>query len=310
MWLNRFIVDPACEISVTVPTRGRPEHIQECINSILACRGARFEVFVIDQSDDDQTQQALSTLMPDARLHYLRTNPRGVCAARNVGIKMSRGEILACTDDDCRAAPDWLENLVRSFARHPEASVVCGQVVVTEEVARTGYAVSYPADAGELTIASMRRGVFPLTANLAFRRDIIDAVGMFDEALGSGGPLRSGGEPDFLLRVLRSGGRIIDASDARVLHLGVRKGAAADALMHKYLFGTGAALAKHVRFGDLWGLDLLLIYLRAFCGQAARNLLRTGRPRGFENAVALALGVLSSLRYGVDSKSRLYKLPH
>jgi glycosyltransferase involved in cell wall biosynthesis len=307
--LKWLAVDPECEISVTVPTRGRPQHIQECISSILACRGPSFEVFVVDQSDDHATEQAVSVFLADGRFRYRRTDTRGVCAARNVGIRESRGNILVCTDDDCRAEADWLEQLAATFARNPQAAVACGQVFVSEEMSRTGYAVSYAADAGELTIDSMRRGVFPLTANLAFRRETVESVGMFDEALGSGGPLRSGGEPDFLLRVLRSGRHIVDAPNARVTHLGVRIGAAADALMQKYLFGTGAALAKHIRLGDVWGLDLLARYLRLFCGQAARNLLRTGRPRGLANAASLTVGALASLRFRVDSKSRLYRLP-
>jgi hypothetical protein len=153
----------------------------------------------------------------------------------------------------------------------------------------------------------MRRGSFQLTANLAFRRATIERAGMFDEALGAGGPLRSGGEPDFLLRVLRRGLRIFDAPEAEVAHLGVRTGRDGPALVRKYLFGTGAAMAKHVRLGDPWGWLLLGAYLKHFSRQAAKNLLRTGRPRGAEEAVALAVGALSSLRFRVDAKTRLFK---
>jgi glycosyltransferase involved in cell wall biosynthesis len=301
------MVGPAREISVTVPTRGRAQHMRECITSILACGGPPFEVIVVDQSDDRFTEEALAPLLEDTRLRYMRTETRGVCAARNIGIAESRGEILVCTDDDCRAAPDWLERLSEVFARRPEAAVLCGQVLVSEELSRTGYAVAYPAEIGELTIESMRRGNFPLTANLALRREVVKQVGPFDEALGAGGPLRSGGEPDFLLRVLRCELRMFDAPEAVVTHLGIRKGRARQALMRKYLFGTGAAMAKHARLGDPWGLDLLGTYLRFFSRQAARNLLRTGWPRGAGEAAALMAGALSSLRFRIDAQSRLYK---
>jgi hypothetical protein len=300
------VLESDFQLSITVPTRGRPEHIVECISSILACQGPPFEVFVVDQSQDHATAQALAAFQRDPRLRYIRSEPRGVCAARNIGIAKSRGAILVCTDDDCRADLDWIANLFTTFTRNPDVAVVCGRVFVSEELCRTGYAVSYAADRGEFTIDSMRRGIFPLTANLAFRRETVDAIGMFDEALGSGGALRSGGEPDFLLRVLRSRRRIIDAPHASVTHLGVRVGSAADALMQKYLFGTGAALAKHVRLGDPWGVDLFAHYLGDSTRHAVRNLLRTGRPRGLENAVALIRGAVSSLRFSVDSHSRLY----
>ncbi len=301
------MVEPGQKVSVAVPTRGRAQHVRECVASILACTGPPFEVIVVDQSDDRLTEEVLAPFLGDARLRYLRSETRGVCAARNLGIAASCGEILACTDDDCRVSPDWLERLGEAFERRPEAAVLCGRVVVPEELIRNGYAVSYPAEIGELTIESMRRGSFPLTANLALRRETATRVGPFDEALGTGGPLRSGGEPDFLLRVLRCGLRIFDVPEAQVVHLGIRTGRARDKLMCKYVFGTGAAMAKHARLGDPWGLDLLGAYLRFFIRQALRNLLRTGWPRGVGVAASLVAGALLSLRFRVDAQSRLYR---
>src|SRR5215831_4975693 len=165
------MVEPAQKVSVTVPTRGRAEHLRQCVVSILACTGPPFEVIVVDQSDDRLTEEALAPLLSDERLRYLRSETRGVCAARNQGIAVSRGEILACTDDDCRVAPDWLERLFQPFQRRPEAAVLCGRVAVPEELSRNRYAVSFSLEIGELTIESMRRGSFPITANLALRRE-------------------------------------------------------------------------------------------------------------------------------------------
>ena len=51
------VVDVPPVISVTVPTRGRAEHVRDCISSILACIGPAFEVIVVDQSDDRTTEQ-------------------------------------------------------------------------------------------------------------------------------------------------------------------------------------------------------------------------------------------------------------
>ncbi len=294
-------------VSVTVPTRGRAQHLRECIASILACSGPPFEVIVVDQSDDRLSEEALTPLLADARLHYLRSDTRGVCAGRNVGIAESRGELLVCTDDDCRAAPDWLEQFSQSFAQKPEAAVLCGRVFIPDALAHTGYAASYPAEVGEHSVETMRRGSFPLTANLALRRETVDRVGLFDEALGAGGPLRSGGEPDFLLRVLRCGLRIFDAPGAQVSHLGIRTGHAKDELMRKYLFGTGAAMAKHARLGDPWGFLLLRTYLTYFSKQAVKNLIKTGRPTGADGAAALLAGAVASLRFRIDAGSRLYK---
>jgi glycosyltransferase involved in cell wall biosynthesis len=297
----------APHVSVTLPTRGRAQHIAEAVASILACNGTTFELLVIDQSDDRATESALAPLLADTRLRYLRTETRGVCAARNLGADQSRGELLACTDDDCRVSPDWLSQIVRGFEERPEAAVLCGRVVVPSDLANTGYAADYAADLGETTIETMRKGIFGITANLAMRRKAREIVGPFDEALGAGGPLRSGGEPDFFLRVLRHGLRIFDAPDALVTHIGVRTGSAHGALTRKYLFGDGAVCAKHARLRDPWGLDLLEAYLKLWGRMALYNLFHHGRPKGIGAVSALMAGALSSFRFDVDPATRLYR---
>ena len=296
-----------CRISITLPTRGRAEHIRESVQSILHCDGPAFELIVVDQSDDRFTEEALQPLLGDARLRYMRSDTRGVCAARNVGIVESRGEILICTDDDCRAPKDWLEQIVRAFERQPDAAVLCGRVFVPDHLAATGYAASYDADIGETTIESMRKGMFGITANLAIRRSTIDRVGPFDEALGAGGPLRSGGEPDFFLRVMRKGLRIFDAPEAVMTHIGIRTGAAHGALTRKYLFGDGAVFAKHIRLGDPWGRDLFEAYLRIWGHMAVVSFVKTGWPKGIGAVSSLVSGAVSSFRFSVDRESRLYR---
>lgn len=302
-----MVVQDVPLLSVTVPTRGRAEHLRDCVSSILACTGPAFELIVVDQSDDRQSEESLRPQLGDARLRYQRSQTRGVCAARNVGIGLSRGQLLVCTDDDCRVPADWLQLIARGFESRPEAAVLCGRVMVPDTLQAEGFAAAYRADLGETSLQSMKSGFFGITANLALRRTTVEAVGPFDEMLGSGGPLRSGGEPDYFLRVLRAGLRIFDLPEACVTHLGIRRGSEKGALMRKYLFGDGAVFAKHARLGDPSGLDLFGTYLRYWSGSALRNLFKTGRPVGLGGAVALVAGALSSLRFPVDSERRLYR---
>ena len=98
-------------VSVIVPTRNRPAHAAACIRSILAIDGF-VELIVVDQSDDRATADAVSAI-DDRRLRYVRTGTRGVSHARNLGMELSSGEIVAFTDDDCRVKADWIERLGR-----------------------------------------------------------------------------------------------------------------------------------------------------------------------------------------------------
>src|SRR6266702_8798627 len=159
-------------VSVVVPTRNRAAQIAACVESILATTGFQ-ELIVIDQSDGTDTEQALAKFS-DPRLRYVRTDTRGVTISRNLGIELSNGEIIACTDDDCRVASDWAATIGALFAADPDAAVVCGRVRVSEEVSNAGYTLGFEPHVREW------QGRYPppsgdwgITANLALRRDVV-----------------------------------------------------------------------------------------------------------------------------------------
>src|SRR5438445_6681082 len=105
-------------VSVVLPTRNRPEQLTIAVKSILANTFAEFEVIVVDQSSDDLTAARVQRLMADhAPVQLVRDHGAGSSRARNIGIAASKGEILAFTDDDCEATPDWLAELAAEFQR-------------------------------------------------------------------------------------------------------------------------------------------------------------------------------------------------
>jgi glycosyltransferase involved in cell wall biosynthesis len=295
-------------VSVVVPTRNRDEQIAGCVESILATTGFR-ELIVIDQSDGSATEKALARFS-DPRLRYVRTDTRGVTIARNLGIDLSTGDIIACTDDDCRVAPDWASTISALFTADPEASVICGRVHVPGELNQSGgYAANFEPQVREW------RGRYPppdadwgITANLALRREVIARVGNFDPILGAGAPLGSGGEPDFIFRVLRAGLKVVNAREVVVEHVGVRApGEETLRLKHRYAAGIGAAFYKHVRLGDRAAIRIYLSFLLWAIRLAWTNLLHFGgRPRGLRFLLGFVVGTLHSYRFRVDRELRQY----
>src|SRR5690348_10633192 len=225
-------------ISVVVPTRNRPDHAVACARELLACEGAE-EILFVDQSDGDATERALSEL-GDPRIRCVRSKLRGATNGRNVGIAMTKGEVIAFTADDCRVSPDWLTRIKEVFAQDPEAAVVCGRVWVPDEFRKHGFAMEFEPEVREWS----HRYPPPdrdwgITANLAARRDVFARVGAFDTLLGPGAPLRCGEEPDLLFRVLRIGMKVVNAKEVQVAHLGVRAfGAESTELWNTYGAGT------------------------------------------------------------------------
>jgi glycosyltransferase involved in cell wall biosynthesis len=276
------------------------------VASVLATTGFG-ELVVIDQSDGRETEEALARFS-DPRLRYVRTDSRGVTRARNLGIEVTRGDIVAFTDDDCRVSPDWPSAIAAIFTSDPDAAVVCGRVRVPEEIQGLGFTESFEPHQRE-----WRRRYPPfgrdwgITANLALRREVVAHVGNFDPMLGAGAPLRSGGEPDFLFRVLKSGLKVVNASEVVVDHLGVRApGEESQKLMRGYGVGTGAAIYKHVRLGDLDACGVYLNFLAANIRRISANLLQGKGPVGVGYLLAFLSGTVSSYRFRIDRERRQY----
>ena len=293
-------------LSVVVPTRNRPAHALECVASILGTSGFS-ELILVDQSDGDETERGAAQVN-DARLRYVRTDTRGVTSARNIGMELSESEIIAFTDDDCRVPSDWAAAILKVFADDPEAVLVCGRVRVPQELWERGFTESFEPEVREWV------GRYPpfgkdwgITANMSMRREVVLRLGAFDPFLGAGSPLRSGGEPDLIFRVLKAGLKIVNASEVVVEHLGVRPyGKAASLLMRGYLFGTGAALFKHVRLGDRAAIALYLHFFQQNLLRIGKGLLRDRKPDGLGYLLGFVSGTAASYKFGVDRERRRY----
>jgi glycosyltransferase involved in cell wall biosynthesis len=296
---------PAIRLSVVVPTRNRPAHAAACAASILATDGF-VDLIVVDQSDDRVTEEALSKI-DDRRLRYVRMETRGVTRGRNLGMELSDSEIIAFTDDDCRVKPDWVRRIIDVFVADPNTAVVCGRVSVPEEILSEGWAEGFQPHVREWQGHYPPLGDWGITANLSLRRSVLERVGPFDPMLGAGAPLRSGGEPDFLFRVLRAGFKVVNAHEVIVDHFGIRRrGDEARNLIIGYGSGTAAALFKHVRLGDPAGMMVYLrLLVRSVC-QVSTNVMLRKRPTGATFLLAYLSGTFASYRFRIDRRRRQY----
>jgi glycosyltransferase involved in cell wall biosynthesis len=293
-------------LSVVVPTRNRPDHARACAESILRTRGFA-ELIFVDQSDGRETEEALRSLR-DERLRYEASDQRGVTNGRNRGIALAKGDVVVFTDDDCRVDEAWASSIAHIFDTDAGAGIVCGRVLVPEDLARQGYAASFEPVVREWSGRFPPYGVdWGITANFAIRRPVFERVGGFDAALGAGGPLRGGGEPDYLFRAIRAGFKVINASEVLVHHLGIRAhGAPTAALWDNYARGTGAALFKHVRLLDPRGALLYAQFLGASTLRMVDNVVHGRRPIGAGFVVSFLKGSLDSYRFRVDRARRCY----
>lgn len=162
------------DISIVIPTRNRAADLEQCLLA-LASQSYRFDRVEILICDDGSTESLAKPLATAARLElpirYLRQEPAGPAAARNLGIRSALGPIIALTDSDTLPDPQWLGKLVAVLEAHPAASGVEGQVLANN----TGE--FDPLGEGP----DNREGGVYLTCNCAYRRSALIAAGGFDE---------------------------------------------------------------------------------------------------------------------------------
>jgi glycosyltransferase involved in cell wall biosynthesis len=293
-------------LSVVVPTRNRPDHAGPCVASILANPGS-FELVLIDQSDTNATELAMQPYHCDPRFRIVRTTTRGASNARNLGVSETSRPLIAFTDDDCRVAADWLQQVANIFAADPAADMLYGRVTIPAHLKGKGFAADFEPHRREY------HGEFPavdvpwgIGANMSVRRSLLERIGGFDVLLGPGAPFNAGEEFDLMIRALASGSKVVNAAEVQVEHLGVREGDEASKLMRGYGISVGATLAKHVRLRTPDSIGLALAWVIHFGFTGLRNALSGKRPSGLGLVAGLFKGVYLSSKRQIDHKRHVY----
>lgn len=137
-------------VSVVIPTRDRPRLLAEALGSALAQTWRDIEVLVVDDGSRPEARPVVERF-DDRRVTYIRNDaPRGGAAARNRGIRASRGEYVAFLDDDDIWLPTKIEKQMAVFGRAPpEVGVVyCGNFVTDGKGSTLG--VDHPSMRGDV----------------------------------------------------------------------------------------------------------------------------------------------------------------
>jgi len=111
-------------VSVVIPTRDRADLVRKALDSVLSQTYPPTEIIIIDDASEDSRAYA-GIMELDARIRYLRNEcPLGASGARNAGVYLASGELVAFLDDDDEWLPEKLEKQVREFIQDPEVGAV------------------------------------------------------------------------------------------------------------------------------------------------------------------------------------------
>jgi len=193
--------------SVVVPA-GRREMIDRCLSSLLTMDVKDLEAIVV-------VKPGFSYSHKDPRVRVVEQAGKGVSNARNSGIRVARGKVIAFTDDDCVVSRQWLGSLLRAF----DDTEVGGagsirQAYNPHKPIASLWDASYIMPGGLVQKYNYLRDhdTFLCTSSAAYRAEVIRGLAGFDESLPSGE------DYDLSVRVKRAGFRLALVPEARVWH--------------------------------------------------------------------------------------------
>ncbi len=175
------------KVSVIIPTYNRAHLIGRAINSVLNQTHQGFELIVVDDGSTDNTEDVTKEFQQkDERVIYLRHKQnKGGSAARNTGIKASKGKYIAFLDSDDEWLPEKLEKQINMFNIVPDniGLIYCGYYKILEKNGEILKEI-IPIYKGDAYIKMLKRCILGSPTPLV-RKNCFERVGLFDENLPS-----------------------------------------------------------------------------------------------------------------------------
>lgn len=172
-------------ISIIIPTYKRnPDMVGRAIQSALKQSYQLTEIIIVDDSPNDfYGRSAIKEMilsLDDNRIKYIQ-HPKnmGACAARNTGIKESKGEYLAFLDDDDEWLPSKLEKQIKLMSNPDVGLVYCRQKVINEKTNTETINVR-KRYSGKVFDRLIVRNFIGSTSFALIRRECFDECGLFD----------------------------------------------------------------------------------------------------------------------------------
>ncbi|MEY2466237.1 MAG: hypothetical protein QOD03_758, partial [Verrucomicrobiota bacterium] len=164
------------KVSVVVATYNGARTLQNCLQSLACLNYPDYEVILVDDGSTDRTPE-VAKQFPAVR--YLRQTNQGLSAARNAGIRAATGEIVAFTDDDCRADEDWLYYLVSDLQRGDFQGIGGHNFLPPEDSHVAAAVMASPGGPAHVMVTDREAEHIP-GCNMAFYKWALEAIGMFD----------------------------------------------------------------------------------------------------------------------------------
>ena len=208
------------KISVIIPAYNAGKTLAATLGSLDNQSERPFEVIVVDDCSRDDSYKIAKKYTDNVIRNSINKGP---AYSRNIGIKRSKGDIVAFIDSDCEAQRDWIKTIKDEINVSP---VLMGNTKVrrynylSDSIAALGFPAGGIIGFEKIWKVSPEGFTEHISScNFAAKRSVFEERGLFDESFPSAG----GEDSEFSHRIIKKGDRIKFVKDMKVLHV-PRKG--------------------------------------------------------------------------------------
>ena len=199
---------PWPRFSVVVALHNAGRTLRECLESLRRLDYPDYEVIVVNDGSTDDSP----SIMEEFPFRCVTTPNQGISAARNVGLGLSTGDIVAYIDSDAFADPDWLTNLAATYLESDVAGVGGPNIVPREDGWKAHCVYRAPGGPTQVMLDDQFAEHIP-GCNMSFRKAALDAIGGFDPIFR-----KAADDVDVCWRLLDRGQRLGFSPSAIVWH--------------------------------------------------------------------------------------------
>ncbi len=166
------------QVSVIIPTYNRAQRLGKAIDSVLAQSHQDFELIVVDDGSEDNTDELIENYNSD--IVYIRQENSGAAAARNRGIEKARYNLLAFLDSDDWFAENKLKTQIQAMNRNPSCLISHTNEIWYRNGQILNQKLKHKKSSGDIFAQSLELCAVGMST-IMIHKEIFDRYGFFDE---------------------------------------------------------------------------------------------------------------------------------
>jgi GT2 family glycosyltransferase len=176
-------------VSIIVVNWNRRGLLNDCLGSLSRQSYSNYEIILVDNGSSDESVRFVKESFPLVKVVELREN-KGFSGGNSAGFKIANGEFIALVNNDVRAEPDWLEQILQPMLGNPEVGICASKLIIdgTEAIDSAGDGLNtggvgfnrgLKIDRKHFSISEFIFGACGAAA--LYRRSMLQEIGFFDD---------------------------------------------------------------------------------------------------------------------------------